>query len=327
MRDFFLKIHRWLSLPFGIIISIICFSGAILVFSDELNESANKIEVPPNSTALTAEQLIEKIKIWKEPNHTFVALHYPTKPDDVAEAQFAELGRQTVAVNPYTGEKIGMSGSQLVATTKKIHRWLMMPPTDTHGGMSLGRIIIGTTAIAMTFIIISGIILWWPRNLTMLKNRLKVCFSMGWKRFIYDSHVSLGIYAAVFLLIMSVTGPIFSFSWYRSAATAIAGGSQQETFKHDKSGKPQTPITQVTIVKKGQPQMPSSQNNNKNTSKGKLPVQVIFGQLHTGSIGGNLLRIIYFIAAIIGGLLPWSGYYLWWQKRKSKSQIVSSPRT
>ncbi|MBR0273391.1 MAG: PepSY domain-containing protein, partial [Bacteroidaceae bacterium] len=41
---------------------------------------------------------------------------------------------------------------------------------------------------------------------------------------------------------------------------------------------------------------------------------VVFNQLHTGSIGGLLLRILYFLAAIIGGLLPWSGYYMWWKR-------------
>jgi len=38
---------------------------------------------------------------------------------------------------------------------------------------------------------------------------------------------------------------------------------------------------------------------------------------HTGSWGGIVVKILYFIAAIVGGLLPLTGYYLWF-KRKYK---------
>ena len=38
MRKICLKIHRWLGLALGIFIAIICFTGAILVFQDEIKE-------------------------------------------------------------------------------------------------------------------------------------------------------------------------------------------------------------------------------------------------------------------------------------------------
>ena len=36
MKKFFAKIHLWLSIPFGIIIAIVCLTGAILVFEAEI---------------------------------------------------------------------------------------------------------------------------------------------------------------------------------------------------------------------------------------------------------------------------------------------------
>ena len=36
VRLFFRKLHLWLSLPFGIIITLICFSGAMLVFEADM---------------------------------------------------------------------------------------------------------------------------------------------------------------------------------------------------------------------------------------------------------------------------------------------------
>lgn len=38
MKKIFRKIHLWLSVPFGLIITLVCFSGAMLVFENEVNE-------------------------------------------------------------------------------------------------------------------------------------------------------------------------------------------------------------------------------------------------------------------------------------------------
>ena len=39
MIKFFRKIHLWLSVPFGIIVTLICFSGAMLIFEPEITRS------------------------------------------------------------------------------------------------------------------------------------------------------------------------------------------------------------------------------------------------------------------------------------------------
>ena len=36
---FFRKIHLWLSVPFGIIITLVCFSGAMLIFEPEVTRA------------------------------------------------------------------------------------------------------------------------------------------------------------------------------------------------------------------------------------------------------------------------------------------------
>ena len=38
MKSIFRKLHLWLSLPFGVLITLICFSGAMLVFEQEVTE-------------------------------------------------------------------------------------------------------------------------------------------------------------------------------------------------------------------------------------------------------------------------------------------------
>ena len=42
MRNFFKQLHIWLSIPFGLVISITCFTGAVLIFETEITESVQR---------------------------------------------------------------------------------------------------------------------------------------------------------------------------------------------------------------------------------------------------------------------------------------------
>ncbi len=52
MRKFFAKVHLWLSIPFGIIIAIVCLTGAILVFETEILELGYNITDNSNMIVL-----------------------------------------------------------------------------------------------------------------------------------------------------------------------------------------------------------------------------------------------------------------------------------
>ena len=64
MKKKFRQIHLWLSVPFGIIISILCLSGAALVFENEITEALNHdfyyVE-NVGSTPLPAGELAKKV--------------------------------------------------------------------------------------------------------------------------------------------------------------------------------------------------------------------------------------------------------------------------
>ena len=261
MRKICLKIHRWLGLALGIFISIICFSGAVLVFQDEIKDA-----------------LQDKSKN--------------------AEMQQGFQHHDDPAI---------------IDVAKKLHRYLLDVPEEPHEGMSPGRYIVGTVAICMTLILLTGIVIWWPKSKKMLKNRLTVKTSKGFRRFIYDSHVSLGIYAVVFLLLMSLTGPSWSFHWYRQGAMTVLGGDVRDMEHH---GKPDGKAIQMQVLQKdGEQQMMQPSNHFK--PDGKKPPQALLMELHTGKWGGIVMKILYFLAALIGGFLPISGYYMWWKRLMS----------
>ena len=74
------------------------------------------------------------------------------------------------------------------------------------GGIFWGKMIVGTSTLMFVFVLISGVVVWWPRTRKALKNSLKIVANKGWRRFWYDLHVAGGMYALVFLLAMALTG-------------------------------------------------------------------------------------------------------------------------
>ena len=52
MKKFFIKLHLWLSIPVGLVISVICFSGAALVFEKEITRIIDKSSLNNKSERL-----------------------------------------------------------------------------------------------------------------------------------------------------------------------------------------------------------------------------------------------------------------------------------
>ncbi len=214
----------------------------------------------------------------------------------------------------------------------RLHRWLFMKPENAHeGGQSLGRILTAVSAICMSIVLLSGVVIWWPKTKKALKSRLTVSTNKGFRRFVYDSHVSLGIYVFIFLFLMALTGPVFSFGWYRAGMSKLFGQPmppKEMKMQQPKDGMKQGGTNDKAFAPtdasqmKGQPQVQKDGAKDlKGDHHGKKPKGgKLFKQLHTGTWGGWFSRVLYAIAAFIGGFLPISGYYLWWKRRSAKKK-------
>ena len=94
---------------------------------------------------------------------------------------------------------------------KQLHHWLFMIRENPCGGLSVGRVIMAVSAMCMTLVLLTGVVIWWPKSKKALKNRLTVSANKSFRWFVYDTYVSLGIYAFVFLFLMVFVGLVFSF--------------------------------------------------------------------------------------------------------------------
>ena len=261
MRKICLKIHKWLALPLGVFMAILCFTGFLLLVIKD--------------------------------------------------------------ISPLLGMEEGID--PFYKAVKQLHRWLFMVPNNPHGGLSVGRLIMAVSSMCMALVLLTGVVVWWPKSKKMLKSRLKVSTNKGFRRFVYDTHVSLGIYAFVFLFLMAITGPVFSFGWYRQGMSKLFGqdaekmetkmpkgdgkqaATKQNAFAHDNTDR----------VKEHAQRQEGGAPETKKDGDGKKPGgKKLFKSLHTGKWAGWFSRVLYALAALVGGFLPISGYYLWWKKRQ-----------
>ncbi|WP_289731381.1 PepSY-associated TM helix domain-containing protein, partial [uncultured Alistipes sp.] len=229
----FAKIHLWLSLPLGIVLTVVCLSGAVLVFEGEITRALHpelyRVAAPADARPLRPSQLAGRIGGQMPDSLHLVSLQLSARSDEPCMAAFRETGRRQLSVDPYTGRVNGWAESPaFFSTVRKLHRWLLDPP-PSKGEKSVGKAIVGVSTLALVLILVSGLILWIPRSRKALRNRLKVSYSDGRRRFWHDSHVTLGFYATLLLLVMALTGLTWSFGWYRTAAYALFGGPQQTT--------------------------------------------------------------------------------------------------
>lgn len=226
MKKIFRQIHLWISVPFGIFITLICFSGAMLAFETEIMESAHHDLYFVNEVkdkALPMEQLMRTIAETLPDSVSISGVSISSDPERAYQVNLSKPRRASIYIDQYTGQIKGMpKRAAFFSTMFRMHRW-MLGSMKRGGGISWGKMIVGISTLLFVFVLISGIIIWWPRTAKALKNSLKISASKGWGRFWYDLHVAGGMYALVFLLAMALTGLTWSFEWYRNGFYTVLG--------------------------------------------------------------------------------------------------------
>lgn len=404
MRKLFAKLHLWLSIPCGLVLTVICLTGTSLVFEREITQGLQPElyrVVPPAADArpLPPSELVARVLRQTGDTLRIASVEWSGDPQRTCMVTFRETGRRTLSVDPYTGEVNGWTRSYgFFRTMRQLHRWLLDPPASK-GEMSVGKAVVGWSTLLMVVILVSGLVIWFPRNRAAWKHRLRVSTRKGWRRFWYDSHVALGFYATLLLLVMALTGLTWSFGWYRTAAYGLIGGGRPATAvagaggtaapasSHATKGEGaktaseavqrQAERTNVTAALPGEngntdaaldPQawdrvMEQLQERypvyrTMTLSDGEVQVaprphsymrrvdRVVFDPasgairslvradeqprdqqlrgwfyaLHTGTWGGLTVKILWSLAALIGGTLPLTGYYLWLRRRRRRAR-------
>ncbi|KXX67583.1 hypothetical protein AVL50_26345 [Flammeovirga sp. SJP92] len=122
-------------------------------------------------------------------------------------------------IHPSTGEIIGSSSRSTGAffdLMKSIHKNLLLGKVGNH--------LVGISILIFVILLISGLVLWFPKNKKQWKQGFKIKWSAKWARVVYDLHNTLGFYTFLLLLFISITGLYVSYAWVKSAVVVSLGG-------------------------------------------------------------------------------------------------------
>lgn len=235
MKKAFRNIHLWLSVPFGLIIMLTCFSGAMLVFEKEVTQALRPqvFNVDPQGRSpLPLDEVVARVSATLPAGVTVTGVTIFSDPHKAWQFPLSRPSRTSVYANPYAGEVTGRSERlPFFAAMFGLHRWLLdsRPSGD---GVFWGKLVVGISTLLFVFVLVSGVVIWWPRTRKALANGLKIPFRKGWRRFWYGLHAAGGMYVLLVLLVMALTGLTWSFGWYRTGFYHLFGAEIKSGMGH-----------------------------------------------------------------------------------------------
>ncbi|MBB5638558.1 putative iron-regulated membrane protein [Pedobacter cryoconitis] len=222
-------LHLWLGIGSGLIVFIVSITGCIYVFEKEIRSLYQPWQFvqPQEKSFLLPTQLINSAKpqLGKlKPT----SINYGQK-SEAATVNSVNRKKGTslvVYLNPYTAEilhiekKSKKSNSDFFRFILNGHRTLWMGKT--------GSKIIGIGVLIFVFLLISGIILWWPKKwIKSIRDKsFKIKWDANFKRVNYDLHKVAGFYVFLILLLISLTGLVYSYKWYSKSLYWVTSGGK-----------------------------------------------------------------------------------------------------
>lgn len=225
MRKIIRQVHLWLGMITGPIVFIIGITGAIYAFKEEIQnatESFRFVQVQ-DQDFLTPSSLIASAD-KANPNKEVHAVMYHTKDQSakVIYYSFENDYYDFVYINPYSGKVL-----EVHDVTHSFFGWILSGHFNLWLPREIGSVIVATSTLIFLLIIISGLILWWPKNKSSRRQKFKVKRKSKWRRRNYDLHSVVGFYSLLFGLLFASTGLIWGFGWFKNAVYFAASGGEK----------------------------------------------------------------------------------------------------
>jgi uncharacterized iron-regulated membrane protein len=235
------KLHLWLGLASGLIVCFLGITGCILAFEREIENvtqpyrfAETKAQTPLKPSTLG------KIAIKQLPGKTLHSISY--QPGRSAIATFYNNEPEyyfLIFMDPYTGKvlKTKDMSDDFFRIVIDGHFYLWLPP-------AVGKPIVASATLIFVILLITGIVLWWPRNKAARKQRFKVKLNAKWRRTNYDLHNVLGFYMSWVIIFIAFTGLVWGFEWFaKSLFWATSGGKATTEFSMPLSDTTATVVT------------------------------------------------------------------------------------
>jgi uncharacterized iron-regulated membrane protein len=236
-RKLVLKIHLWLGLSSGLVVLFLGLTGCILAFQKEIETATQPYRyVNMQKKEFLPPSAMKKIGAGHLPNKHMHAVLYGRK-EDATQIIFFQFEPDPhyyiIYADPYNGQvkKVKNMHNDFFYQILQGHFYLWLPP-------EVGQPIVATATLIFMIMMISGLILWWPKNKAARKQRFTIKGNTTWRRKNYDLHNVLGFYVMSIAFIIAFTGLIWGFQWFAQTVYTVAGGKNSLTYQEPVSSSP-----------------------------------------------------------------------------------------
>jgi uncharacterized iron-regulated membrane protein len=351
------RIHGVLGLITGVLLLVICLSGSILVFSEELDEAWHPalltVEPQPVGTqALSLDGLYRQAQA-DFPQFSYIRFRrLPASPTQTVEVSLENGESWWLAYyDPHTGQLLGQRNARA-----HFLGWLLGLHYSLLAGKT-GELLVGVLSIALLLLVVTGTIVYHKHFWKVLTFRNAFRFS-NWRIASSSMHRLIGVWSLVFNLIMAITGfwmlrYVFLPDTYAAEkklipanlpfsvsldSLQVASRQLLPDFRVRSIYLPKKAGDKITLYGQVEGQNPLfndfSNSIEFDPSTGEpssivsISTQSSLDQwdamvypLHAGRFGGLLFKSLYSLLGLTPAALSITGFLLWW-RRKSKSRPI-----
>lgn len=243
------KLHLWLGLGSGLVVFIVSITGCIYAFEKEIQDATQPFRfVVAQQKPMVLPSILKDSALKHLPGKKLHSLEYLPHGRAIKATFYNNepFYFHLMYLNPYTGQVLHCHDETktFFFIIKYLHYCLLLP-------INIGQPIVASATLIFVVMLISGIVLWWPKNKSAAKQRFWFRWKDGlkWKRKNYDLHNILGFYASFIALGFALTGLVWGFEWFRNGYYAAAsGGRSYVDYYEPKSDT--TTISQITLNQK-----------------------------------------------------------------------------
>jgi uncharacterized iron-regulated membrane protein len=223
LRRLLFWIHLGVGVIIGLVIGVLAVTGSILTFQPQIVAFAEKgaqITSPAQGPCAAPSDLLKKASDYRHGSATSLVLFSdPHRPGEVS------FGADSVVlVNSCDGRVIGNGAGKLrgfFSSVRDLHRWVAF------NGVRHERLrsIKDACVVAFVFMILSGLVIWFPRKLTWQHLRPAVFFRLDLRGRAreWNWHNVFGLWMAVPLTVIALSGTIMAYPWANALLYRVVG--------------------------------------------------------------------------------------------------------
>lgn len=206
------NIHLWLGLATGLVVFIISVTGALYIFEEEIRDFTQKdfryVRLQEKPFVGLDKVIAGFEKLSPKDGLRLIRIE-DAQPN--ATVEITSKKGKVYYFDPYDGTLVKKGGEDWLQVVEHIHISLLLGKT--------GKFIIQWSVVIFVLMLITGLVLWFPGQIRLLKQSFTIKRKASFKRLNYDLHNVLGFYASFVLLITALSGLYFAFKEVKNAAS------------------------------------------------------------------------------------------------------------